>query len=275
MELGAYGLRFDGNPPESALLTAVRADAPLITLERCTGSGSVETSLGPDRTTVGLAGGGSIDLDRSARRAAITTPQPLTEDELAHPYLAPIAAVHNHWLKRAGFHAGGVVIGEGAWGVVGGRQAGKSTLLAALSDAGAVVLADDLLVMDGSIVYPGPRTLDLRAGSAAHFADSRDLGVSGARRRWRLDLGPAPESVPLRGWIILRWGDQMSVERESGSAAAHHLAAARSVSGLAIEPAAFIAAAAQPAVVFTRPQDMSRMEESASALIDELDSGGD
>ena len=223
-----------------------------------------------ERAAVPLLDGGGLQLDRAARTALITTAHELTDDELAHPYLAPIAAVHSHWLGRAAFHAGAIVVAERAWGVIGEREAGKSTLLAAVHAAGGVVLADDLLVMDGGIVYSGPRTLDLRQEAAARFPAARSLGVAGARERWRLDLGPAPAEVPLGGWIVPTWAEKLSIAVQPGAAAAHHIAPARSVQGLAIDPKAFMAAAAHPAVEFARPKDLDDLEVSVAALLAEL-----
>lgn len=143
-------------------------------------------------------------------------------------------------------------------------------MLAALDAAGVVVLADDLLVLEGDKAFSGPRTLDLRAQAASHFKSTRDLGVAGARERWRLDLGPAPPFAPLAGWIVPQWGDEMRVWREPGAAAAHHIAPARSVGGIAIAPHAFMMAAARPAVVFERPRDLDTLTPGVEALLNEL-----
>jgi hypothetical protein len=178
--------------------------------------------------------------------------------------------VHSFWLGRAAFHAGGIIVGDTAWGVVGEREAGKSTLLAAVEAAGGMVLADDLLVLDGPLVFAGPRTLDLREEAARWFPGTRELGVAGARARWRLDLKPAPEEVRLGGWIVPSWSAGLSIVRQSGAAAVHHLAAARSVQKNPINPSAFMMAAARPAIEFSRPRDMNRIGAGVVALLDEM-----
>ncbi len=270
MKPGAYGLRLTGDAPRSQLLTQVVDGAPIVTIKRSIGRAEVPNVVGEATATVPLINQGALELNRADRSAIVTTRAPLTDDELAHPYLAPIAAVHNHWLGRAAFHAGGVVVDGKAWGVIGTREAGKSTLLAALDDAGMVVLADDLLVLDGEKAFSGPRTLDLRAEAASHFATTRDLGVAGARQRWRLDLGKAPPFAPLAGWIVPQWGEQLKVWREPGAAAAHHIAPARSVGAIAIAPTAFMMAAARPAVVFERPRNLTALASGVETLLNEL-----
>lgn len=267
---GAYGLRLGGDAPRSSLLTEVSADAPEITITRIVGPIDVPNHVDGDTATVPLLDDGGLELDRAARSAVITTRAALTDDELAHPYLAPVAAVHNHWLGRAAFHAGGIVVAGQAWGVIGEREAGKSTLLAAVAGLGGVVLADDLLVMDQDEVFSGPRTLDLRRGAAEWFGGTRALGVAGARERWRIDLGPAPPSVPLGGWIVPSWSDEVTIVRRPGAAAAHYIAPARSVTGLAISPEAFMAAAARPAVEFSRPQDLEALNDGVQQLLDKI-----
>lgn len=270
MKPGAYGLRLAGEAPESRLLPEVVDGAPIVTITRSLGESEPPNVVDEATATVPLINRGGIELTRADRSAHITTPEPLTDDELAHPYLAPIAAVHNHWLGRAAFHAGGIVVDGRAWGVIGVRGAGKSTLLAAMDAAGIVVLADDLLVVDGNKAYSGPRTLDLRAEAAEHFGTTRELGIAGARERWRLDLGVAPPFAPLAGWIVPQWGDRLQVWREPGAAAAHHIAPARSVGGIAIAPQAFLTAAAKPAVVIERPRDMTALATGVEALLGEL-----
>ena len=53
-----------------------------------------------------------------------------------------------------------LAVGGRALGVVGTREAGKSSTLAWLAVAGTEVLCDDLLVIDGQSTFKGPRTID-------------------------------------------------------------------------------------------------------------------
>ena len=267
MRRGAYGLRLVGDAPDSSLLVSVSPDAPEIRIERRAGTVEVDNVVSTDSATVPLLGGGGLALQRLPATATITTPRPISDDELAHPYLAPIAAVHSHWLGRAAFHAGGIVVGDSVWGVIGEREAGKSTLLAAVHRIGGGIVADDLLVTEGETVFAGPRTLDLRQGAAEWLGQTRSLGVAGARERWRLDLDPVESPLRLAGWVVPSWGTRIEVIPNGGAAAAHHLAGARSVTGLRISPRAFMAAAARPTVEMVRPRDFSQLEAGAHQLL--------
>ena len=267
MRRGAYGLRLAGDAPDSALLVPVAPDAPQVRIERRAGTIAVENVVSEDSATVPLLGGGGLRLERRPATAIITTPRPISDDELAHPYLAPIAAVHSHWLDRAAFHAGGIVVGDSVWGVIGDREAGKSTLLAAVHRIGGGVMADDLLVTQGETVFSGPRTLDLREGAAEWLGQTRSLGVAGARERWRLDLDPVASPLRLAGWVVPSWGNEIHIALDNGATAAHHLAGARSVTGLRISPHAFMAAAAKPSVRMVRPRDFSQLEAGARQLV--------
>ncbi len=190
-----------------------------------------QRSLGDDAAVFPLLGGGQVAITRRPRRGDYVVPSPLTVDSIAHPYLVPVAAVHSHWLTRSAFHAGGFVFQGGAWGVVGGRRGGKSTFLAGVAERGLDVLADDLLVIDDGAAFVGPRTLDLREDAGSRFPGARDLGVVGARPRWRLDLPPVPPSTPLAGWLFLEWGDHPEVHRVGVTDRLRALAPSRTLKG--------------------------------------------
>ncbi len=81
--------------------------------------------LGDERAEIALRSGGVLFLDRAEARAEFVTPEPMTPDELAHPGLAPVAAVTARWLGRQSFHAGAFVLGRRRLGPAcgpGGRQ---------------------------------------------------------------------------------------------------------------------------------------------------------
>lgn len=194
MGSGAYGLGLKGDAPRSALLIATPQDTPDVTIARQVGSREVANHVNDEQATVPLLRGGALELTRVPRTAALTTPHRLTDDELAHPYLAPIAAVHSHWLGRAAFHAGGIVVAGRAWGVIGEREAGKSTLLAAVAVLGGTVLADDLLVIDDGEAFAGPRPLDLRREAADYLGGDTSIGCG---RRLREVAAPSREGPLL------------------------------------------------------------------------------
>ena len=55
------------------------------------------------------------------------------DGRLVHPVLATVGAVFAWWRGDVVFHGGAVVIGDGAWGLLGERGTGKSSLLAGLA----------------------------------------------------------------------------------------------------------------------------------------------
>jgi hypothetical protein len=143
--------------------------------------------MGTQRAVLGLPGLRQLLLRRGEGTATFTGPR-LSHDELIHPYLGAAASVFSRWCGREVYHAGAFVCGGLAWAVVGGREAGKSSLLAALAARGLPVLSDDLVVTDGHQAFCGPRTIDLRRlapGTTAPVTPVR--GAS----RWRLALPPA------------------------------------------------------------------------------------
>lgn len=153
----------------------------------------------------------SIDIDRGSLQVHVRTHKRLSDDALAHPYLGLPAAVANRWLGRHVLH-GGAFLSEGvAWGVLGAREAGKSSTLGWLHQNGFAILSDDLLVLDETKVFAGPRCVDLRDDAAAHIG-GENLGVLGSRERWRLRGPVVPPSVRLAGLVHLAWGDEVAVE---------------------------------------------------------------
>src|SRR5437867_3105985 len=132
---GAYGLRIQGL--EHPLLLDVERDWPVIEVTARLGPGSsAEDVVGADTATIALTDGGEIALDRRAATARLTLPLEVERDAIVHPYLAPVAAIFGHWLGRESLHGGAFEANGAAWAVLGGRGAGKSSLLARLAADG-------------------------------------------------------------------------------------------------------------------------------------------
>jgi hypothetical protein len=268
---GSYGFRIDDGGSGSPLLNAVPDDWPSITLSQVVTDESM-TSGGIDESgaQVGFITGGGAIITRSPRRAELRIPVELSPEELAHPFLAPIASAHAYWMGWLPFHAGAVIVAGRAWGIIGEREAGKSTLLAALALRNVPVIADDLVVVNDHIVYAGPRTLDLRHGAAEQFGVGRDLGVVGMRERWRFDLAPVPLETPLGGWIFPKWGNQIAVSHTPAAERLRRLAPGRTVLKPDIDAKALMYAAAFPSVDFERPRLWEAIDEGLDVLLDRL-----
>lgn len=220
----------------------------------------------PDQAKVPLLGGGMWTFSRESFSGTLTTPRLLDAEELQHPGLAGAAAVLSHWLGRETFHAGAFVAHGGAWGIMGPKEAGKTTLLAHLHLLGTPVVSDDQLVVDASsmLVMAGPRGLDLRLEAAEHLALETRVVRQGERRR--LPLGDVPPEIPLRGWIRLETGHGHSLTSVPPAARPRVLSASRTLKVLPSDPGALIRLADLPFFEFRRPLDWGE----ASGLADRL-----
>ncbi len=98
-----------------------------------------------------------------------------------------------------------MLVDGAAWGVVGAKEAGKSTLMYACHLGGASVLTEDVLVLAGRTAFAGPRCIDLRvpAPDAVAVRDGRH----------RVTLPPCPAEAPLAGFVHLAWHDAPAATR--------------------------------------------------------------
>ena len=125
---GAYGFELLGAAGASAQLVEGEPDWPLLEIERHTGAASLGRSfITADRAAIALLAGDWLAVERVPLRAIYTTAQPLSDDALVHPYLAPAAAIAAYWLGRDAFHAGAFLLDGGVWGVIGDKESGKSS----------------------------------------------------------------------------------------------------------------------------------------------------
>jgi hypothetical protein len=270
---GAYGLRLHGL--EHPLLLDVEGDWPAIEVTARIGPGSTaEDVVGADAATIALTGGGEIALDRGAATARFTLPAEVDRDAIVHPYLAPVAAIFSHWLGRESLHGGAFAVDGAAWAVLGGRGAGKSSLLARLATDGHRIVADDLLVVDReNRAFAGPRSIDLRADAAAELAVGVRMGVLGQRERWRVELAPGPAALPLAGWVALGWGPAAATPIPAAERL-RLLASQRSLRLEPSDPGALLRLAALPGWSLTRPTGWQSLGDAAHLLLDVAARGG-
>jgi hypothetical protein len=207
MRAGVYGLCL----PDLGGVANLMVEAPVgwsqwqVVLS--TGSGTPPEFVEQSHARVCLTPSGWVDIDRSTCTSTMHFPREPPQAHIAHPFLGTTAVVAAHWRRLQGFHAGAFLTDRGAWGVLGRKGAGKSSLLAALSGMGVPILADDVLVIGEELQgFAGPRCIDLRRETASALGVGVDLGIVGARERWRLQLDPIPAELPMAGWICLGWG---------------------------------------------------------------------
>ena len=269
---GVYGFEVLDAPGASAQLVDGEPGWPLLTTDRHIGAPTVDRSvIGADRAAIALRGGGSLAVERLPLRATYTTPQPLSDDALIHPYLAPAAAIAAFWLDRDTFHAGAFLLDGGIWGVIGEKGSGKSSLLAALARRGHGILTDDALVVEGNLVFAGPRSIDLRREPARVLDAGELIGTVGDRERWRLRLDPVVSTGRLQGWVVLAWGALLDVSPLPTGRRLQKLLGHRMIMGLPPpKPELLLELLSLPAFSFTRPRSWAQLDAGASRLVDTL-----
>lgn len=270
--LGAYGFWLTGLDGASDVLGEAPPGWPELSIVRAAPDGDrppVER-VTADHASVWVPSGGWAELDRAAGRAEIRAPEGTTDGALAHPFLASVALVASRWRGHEGFHGGGIVAGGGVWGILGDKTAGKSTALAHLAVRGVGIMSDDVLIVDGTTVLAGPRSVDLRKDAAAQLGAGEPMGQVGARHRWRVPLAPVAAELPLRGWVTLAWGDRLAVEPLRGAQRFQALLPHRGVRLVPPDPARLVALSALPHLRFTRPRDWDGLAAASDRLLDAI-----
>ncbi len=232
-----------------------------------------EFELGPDGGVIRVPGNGLAVLDRTNSTATLETPTPIDDDALVHPLLGYIATAFAGWLGRHAFHAGGVVSDGGLWALLGERGAGKSSTLGWLARAGHPIFADDLVVIDGGLACAGPRTIDLAPDMARHLGlDGLAPEVRGGFRR-RLAVAEVEPELPLRGWIVLSWSEELEVVRVGAGERLARLAAQMHPPLGPPDWDAILDLAQAPMLELRRPRRLSSLAEAGGALIAAVERG--
>lgn len=267
---GAYGLRLRGVEDASELLVPSGRAWPELHLSHRLGEGAIDAErVTADHAELRLRTGGRIDIDRVAGVAVFTTARVLRPHEVVHPFLAPAAAIVARWLGRESLHAGAFVGTDGAWALLGERETGKSSTLAWLARAGCDIVCDDMLILDGGSAHFGPRSVDLRKETAERLGAGEELGLTGARERWRLQVGPgATEPVPLAGCIFLEWGERVELVDLSGSERVERLFVHRGLRLPPTDPEAMLDVAARPGYELRRPRGWDGLDDAVELLLE-------
>lgn len=208
---GAYGLKIQGLSV-GALLPRVDSGAPELSVSVELGCvGGRRESFGPRGAEIALLDGGWVSLTPGGH-AHFVLPRSVPDEEIVHPWLVPAAATLNGWHGRQVLHGGAFARDGRGVVVLGDKEDGKSTLLAALALAGEVdILADDLAVIDNGAIQAGPRCIDLRPGTEAGLAHSRAHQLVRDAGRLRMPLKPCPPAAVLRAIVVLGWCDGNAV----------------------------------------------------------------
>lgn len=264
---GVYGLRLRGLDGARDLLAPACATWPALSVTWRTGDTTDEQdAVWRDRAEIGLQGGGRATLDRQASTATFVFPDAVEAGAIVHPFLSMTAALFNWWLGREPFHAGAFVVDGGAWIVLGDKGAGKSSTLGWLATCGVPVISDDVVVLDGSTILPGPACIDLRPDAAERLGVGDYLGVVGVRERCRVRTDPS-SPVPLRGFLALRWGADLKVEPVPVADRIALLLGARALRLPPSDPARVLDLAGLPAYEVLRPRGWDSMGAMTDRLL--------
>jgi len=213
----------------------------------------------------------ALEMWRDPLRARFTGRHRLDSHALVHPFLALAAATAAHWLDREAFHAGAFRLGDEAFAVLGEKDAGKSTAMCHLATRGIDVLADDLVVLENGDVLAGPNSIDLRPGAAHRLGVGKNLGMIGARERWRVITGVSEPRTRLAGWITLRWGATVELRKIPATNLLATLLASTTLRLPTRDPERMLALAALPAYELRRPQRWEALDSASTLLIEHLE----
>jgi hypothetical protein len=242
---------------------------PAVSVERTTtnGGGPPELDRVGEQTASIQTPAARLRLDRLSSRLEIRVSESIPVADLVHPALWPAASVFARWHGRETFHAGAISFdGERAWAILGERGAGKSSLLAILARDGVEVLGDDLLVVAGQRCFAGPRCIDLRPEAAVALSIGADAQLVRSTERRRLTLSPCAGEYALRGFIQLRWGPEVRLERLLPAERLPLLLDHRRVVGLGADFEHLLDLVALPAIRLTRPPDWPASRSLATEL---------
>ncbi len=208
--LGAYGFRLvlpDVLAPLPDLVGISYEEPAVIVDVRLASAIRSEQEVDGGQVRLLTEKGTGIVVDRDPAHVEIVAPVPLSGEALVHPVLTVPLSVLARWRGDVTLHGGAFFHAGAAWGLIGERTAGKSSMLGVLGDRGIPIVTDDLLVIDDGWVRAGPQCVDLRPDVAQHIPAAKDLGVVGSRPRHRLSTPAAPARARLGGMFVLEWHD--------------------------------------------------------------------
>jgi hypothetical protein len=273
---GAYGLRITGLEDADDHLPEVPASWPELHLEQASPVADREPEapgtirIERDRAELWLAEAGRILVRREPLTVSFATATPLSADAVLHPFLGLPAAIINRWLGRISLHGGAFAYRDHAWALLGNREAGKSATLGSLLKAGHHILSDDILVLAGTELFAGPRSIDLREDAGASVGGEA-LGVIGNRARWRLRPGAGPAAMPLGGLISLEWARDQAIEPIDTEARLRRLIGSSALRPDAASAPGLLELAALPAWRFARRRRLADIGGSIELLLATLD----
>jgi hypothetical protein len=265
--VGAYGLRVTGIDAGNELLGPVPDHLPPLHMAyRQEQRGFEGSSIDDDQATLVLDNHRGLLVDRGTSRATYSGPRLPTPADCVHPLLTAAAAAMGRWSGYEHFHASAFVAQGRAWGLLGGKESGKSTTAAWLGEKGYPILCDDMLTMRARTAFAGPRCVDLRPEPARRLGIGVPADTDGPRERWRVGLSAIVAEAPLGGWLFLEWGDVAGVRPLGPGDVLRRLAASRTWRGFPADPVTLLDLAALPAWELRRPRSWASFETASASV---------
>jgi hypothetical protein len=271
----AWGLRFPGLTTAAHVLVPATSDHALpeadITVNfHCDPPADQSTSWNDTGMHVPLVAGGQLRIQWPYRVQLGLAAQPLPEC-VVQPHLTTAAAAIQLRRGMQPFHAGGVITGGGVWGVLGAKEAGKSSAMALASLRDIEIVTDDLLVVTDGAAYAGPRCIDLRPEAARELGIGTGLGVVGLRERWRVYTSPCAMLTPMAGFVVPEWGAD-DLRPLSPVERLQTLFAHSALLGITMnDPDQYLSLAALPMFAWSRPKDWATADTSFDLLLKQLE----
>lgn len=263
-----YGMEVDGLAQANDLTDARHRPWVRVRLERHQGRAPERTrvAVGRDRAELDVAGYAGLTVVRQDLSVRLESPAPITDDEVVHPLLTFVASVVARWQGRSSFHSATVLLHGGAWVFLAPPGGGKSSLVSALHARGHAVVSEDLSIIDGTTVFAGPRTCDLRAAAAVHLERGTLVPAQEGRVRYRETLRPAPHESPLAGFVALSWGAELSCRRADVATKLQLLATNEALAEGPAQPDAFLRLLPLPMLELTRPRRWEELDTVLSRI---------
>lgn len=266
--VGAYGLRVAGidDPPA---LQQVPAAWPQLTVRQVVRDGfrveghRIEGGV----ATVALSERMAAVVDRDARTATLVGDARRPEAALSHPFLAAPGALFAWWEGRAALHGGAIAGPAGALALIAEKGGGKSTTMARLARDGVGVIADDLVVADGTTVLAGPRCVDLDAADAQRLGVGDRVVREARRDKARMLLPPVSPATPLAAIVHLAWGDEVELVPLAVRERPARIMGNLMLWPTAMTPRAQLALMALPMYELRRPRGMDSLDRVVDALL--------
>jgi hypothetical protein len=276
--LGVYGFRLSSPQTGDPLPNLLEVDpsSPLVSVSwRHASTVRDIEEVEEDRVAYGFRGSTTYYVERDPRAIRFDIPYVPSPAALVHPLLTIGVSVLARWRGDVTLHAGAFETTTGGWGVMGAREAGKSSILASIGERGHPIVADDLLAVQSGSIWAGPTCVDLRPDTVGRFTRAVSMGIVGGRLRYRLSTVPGRAQVPLRGFFVLEWngGSDISLEPLSTQERLQWLYRQEYIRLVGFpDPSKLLPLVALPAWRLTRPRDWAATEEAVERVL-ELASG--